>query len=808
MLKNYLIVAFRALRRRPVLSAANIAGLAVGLAACILILFYLFDELTFDSMHRDGDRIVRVIEEREASDGAKRHYAYTSGALGPELRTSLTDVENSARLIGSWGTGRRVVERGEARFYVGDHAFAEPAFFEMFDFPFVAGNASGALDEPNEVVLTTAAAERYFGREDPVGQTIAVEGLGDLTVTGVVDLPNNTHVDYSIFFSLATLLQNDDWRAYLASWESSIVVTYLLLSSRADLSRVDAEVSKTLSRHADPEVGSRRMPYLQPLSAIHLSSSHVDFDVNRAKGSPAYMYLFGAVALFILLIAIINYTNMATAQSLRRTREIGMRKTVGAHRRQLAAQFLVESILTTFIALLLAGVLVRLSLPLFSAMSGKTLSIVAAGAGAILTGSVLLAVLVGVAAGSYPALYLSRFRPTASLQAAQGSERLFGAPIRKGLVILQFTLSIALLIGTITLHRQLDFVQNTRLGFNEDELVIVDINDYRVRSGFESVKAEFAGIPGVEHVSVSNRIPGDWKTIPRVDIARAGIDQVSTAHFLGVDEDFLETFEIDLIDGASFGRGFATDSTSVLVNETAARQFGLSPHDVLRFPEVGACTDCPLRFEARVAGIVGDFHYESLHLPIGPLVIGYRANPIDVIDYFSIRADGRRVPEVLEGLRRVGERYDPDHPFEYNFLDARLAGFYEGERQVRSVLGAAAFLALLIACMGLFGLAALTAERRTKEIGIRKALGATVGQIVGLLTGDFARLVGIAFAIASPLAYFGITWWLQGFAYRAPVAVTTFLVAGGGALIVALLTVSYQSIRAALADPVASLRYE
>lgn len=807
MLKNYLTVAFRSLRRYPLLSAADVLGLAVGLAVCILILLYIYDELSYDSMHAEADRIVRVLEEREAADGARRHYAYTAGALGPELQRTVPAVENAARMVGASGTGRRVVERGEARFYVGDHAFTEPAFFDMFDFRFVAGSPTGALDDPQEVVLTIESAERYFGHEDPIGQTIGVEGIGDFTVTGVVNLPTNTHVNKSIFFSFETLLQNEDWRTYLESWESSIVMTYLQLAPQATADDVGAAVAERMARLADGETAATRRPYLQPLADIHLASGHIDFDENRAQGAPEYLYLFGAVALFVVLIAAINYTNMSTARSMRRAKEIGMRKAAGALRSQLVWQFLVESLLTTFAALILAAVLVWLALPFFNTMSGKSMSIGAAGLRSIIAGAVLLVGAVGLLAGSYPAFYLSRYRPAMVLRGVGGTCHSGTVPLRKSLVVLQFTLSIALIIGTLALHRQLEFVQNTRLGFNEDRLVVVDINDGRVRSAFETVKSEFSGVPGVERVTVSNRVPGDWKNIPRVDITRAGGEQVSTAHFLGVDEDFLDTYEIRLVGGEPFGRGFARDSTSVLVNETAARQLGLSIGDLVRVPEE-TCVDCPALFEARVAGIVDDFHYESLHLPIGPLVMGYRTNPLDVIDYFTIRVDGRTASEVVDGLRRVGERFDPDHPFEFNFLDVRLADFYTSERQVRSVIGAAALLALLIACMGLFGLAAFTAERRTKEIGIRKTLGATVGQIVALLTGDFARLVGVAFVVATPIAYVGTHWWLQEFAYRAPVGVSTFLLAGGTALLLAVLTVSYQAVKAALADPVESLRYE
>ncbi len=807
MLKNYLVIAARSLRRHFFLSSANVVGLAVGMAVCMLIFLYIQDELSFDRMHDDAGRIVRVIEARTTAEGGEQHFTYTAGALGPELERSVPAVEQAVRMVSSWSSGRRVVQRGEARFYVGDHVFTEQGIFDMFDFEFVSGSPGGALDEPNEVVLTTESAKRYFGAEDPVGQILEVEGFADFTVTGVIDLPHNTHFEKSILFSFETLMQIEGWRNWLSGWGSTGVMTYLKLAPGTSLSSAQTAVGEAFVRHADDEMQASRAPYVQALQDIHLRSGHIDFDENRAAGSPAYLYLFGAIAFFVILIAAINYTNMATARSMQRAREIGMRKAVGAHRMQLVGQFLAESLLIAAVALILAAAIVWVTLPVFNEMAGKTLAPGIATAWPLIGGGIVIAAFVGLLAGMYPAVYISRYRPATVLRGLAGTAG-GGAPLRKSLVVVQFTMSIVLIIGTLLIHNQLEYIQNKRLGFEQDQLVVVDINSGNVRSSFEAVKQEFAGVPGVANVAVSNNIPGDWKNIPQVDAVPAGQENASTVHFLGVDEDFLDTWKIDLLEGANFGRGFATDSTSLLVNETAARRLGVGVGDLISFPEDGDCANCPNAFEARVAGIVRDFHFESLHRPIGPLLLGYRTNPIDVIDYFTIRMDARSTSAVIAGLSAVGERFDPDHPFEHNFLDQRLAEFYTSEQQVRSIVGTAAMLAILIACLGLFGLAAFTAERRTKEIGIRKTLGATVGQIVALLTGDFARLVGIAFLIASPLAYLVMRWWMQDFAYHAPIGVATFLLAGGAALTLAVLTVSYQSVKAALADPVKSLRYE
>ncbi len=797
MLKNYLLVAFRAVRRHPLYAAMNIVGLAAGLAAFVLIAFYIADELSFDRMHSRSDRIHRVVEARTSPDASERHFVYTSGALGPALADALPEVTASVRGISRWSAGRRVVARGDARFYVGDHLFTEPAFFETFDFPFVAGDPAHALDEPFDVVLTEAAAERYFGTENPIGEHVQMEGMGDLTVRGVVRLPENTHVGYSMFISFASLTQNENWNGWIESWESNGVLTYLLLAPDADAAAVEAKMQDFVRDRADHESFESRAPYLQALTDIHLRSGHVTYDENRAPGRMVYLILFGAVAVCVVLIAAMNYMNMATARSMRRAREVGMRKVVGAGRRQLAGQFLAESTLTSMIALLLGLGIVASVLPYFNRMADKSITLEIAANWPFFLGILAAAVSIGLIAGAYPAFYLSRFQPSDVLRGGTSARR---SPVWKGIVVAQFAISITLIVATLVISRQLDFIQNKPLGFEEDQLVVVDINDGNVRSQFDVVKQEFGRVRGVESVSVSNNIPGDWKNIPQVEASVPGMDEPATVHFLGVDEAFLDTYRIRLIDGESFSGRFAADSTSLLVNQTAAKSLGVRPGDLVRMPDD--------EFAARVIGIVEDFHFSSLHEQIGPMLLGYRSNPIDVIDYFTIRFDAADIAQTIAGLRTVGERFDPEHPFEYNFLDERLADYYASERRVRGIFSAAAALAILIACLGLFGLAAYAAERRTKEIGIRKVLGATAAGLVRLMTTDFARLVAVAFILAAPLSYLAMHLWLQDFAYRTSVGWATLLGAGGIALLLAVLTVGYHALRAATADPVESLRYE
>jgi putative ABC transport system permease protein len=795
MLKNYLIVALRSIRRNSLYAVMNVGGLAIGLAACILITLYIADELSFDRMHEDADRIYRVIEERTGVHGASQHFVYTMGPLGPALESSVPGVEETVRAMSAWSTGRRSIQRGDARFFVGNQLFTEPGFFDLFDFPFVAGDPEGALEEPFEVVLTEESALMYFGDENPIGQTLSVEFIGDFTVRGVVRVPQNTHVEYSMFFSFATMTSQEDWKNWLADWSTKRVMTYVRLAPGIDPAGIDQEMMRLVESHADEETRETRRPHLQALTDIHLGSSHIDFDENRGRGHAPYLYIFGVVAVFLVLIAAINYMNMATARSMRRAREIGLRKVVGAYRRQLIAQFLAESLLTSWMALVVALLLVRAALPAFNSFADKVLAV----SFPVLLGSLVLASIVGILAGSYPALFLSKFQP-ASILKGSGDRRMGGARMREALVVAQFVMSIALIVATIVVQNQLEFVQSKRLGFEEQQLVVVDINDGRLRAGYASVKQEMAAVPGVVNVSVSNNVPGDWKNIAQVEIASTGEDALTRAHFFAVDEHFLETYRIELAEGRSFGGEFATDSTSVLLNETAARTLRLDVGDRLRIPAQA--------FEADVIGIVRDFHFMSLHQPIGPMVLGFRSNPIDLIDYFTVRISGENPLATIDGLRAVGERFDPDHPFELNFLDQRLMDFYTRETRVRQIFGASAALSILIACLGLFGLAAFTTEVRTKEIGVRKVLGASVTDIVSLLSRDLARLVVIAFVLAAPLAYLVMRWWLQDFAYRTDMGPSTFAAAGILAFVTAMATVSYHSIKAATADPVKNLRYE
>ena len=805
MLKNYLKIALRNLRRQPGYAVINVVGLAVGLACFLLIVLYVQDERRFDRFHEKADRLYRVVEARDAADQEEQHIADTMGPLASTLVRDFPEVVGATHMLSRSVIGRRTMQYGPNRYYEADYLFAEPSFFEVFDFVLLRGNLEAALNEPQSVVLTERAARKYFGDEDPSGKILSMEQFGDLRVTGVLrDPPKNSHLHFSMLISFATLEANvgDGFLQWIQSWRSTGALTYLVLADGASPDAVEAKLLPLLRTYRDEEQLTRT-PYLQPITDVHFGSGHIEFDRNEAKGDVAYLYIFSAIALFILLIACINYMNMATARSMQRAREVGLRKVVGAHRRQLIRQFLSESILLAVLALALALALVRMALPAFNTLADKELAFGLLAEGPFLLGLMALVLAVGVVAGSYPAFYLSKFRPalvlTGSGEAGAGAARL-----RRSLVVTQFALSIIMIVATVVVYQQLDYVQTRRLGFNQHQLVVIDINSGDVRSNWRTIKGEFAQAPGVQNVSVTSRVPGDWKFITQIDVVPEGAEETEliTMHFLGIDEDFLDTYEINLKQGRAFSMDFATDSSSVLLNETAARMLGIDAPG-------GQMVNIPATpFEGRVVGIVEDFHFRSLHEAIGPLVLGYWSNPVRVIDYFTARIDGGDLPATLDALRAVGERFDPSHPFEFNFLDQRLNDFYETEARVGKLFGIAAFLAVVIACLGLFGLASFTAEQRTKEIGVRKVLGASVGGIVVLLSKDFLKLVALAFVVAAPVAYVAMDRWLNDFAYRIDLTAGIFLMTGLAALGIAIITVSYQSIRAALANPVESLRYE
>ena len=803
MFSNYFKIALRNLKKNPGYSLINIAGLAIGLACCILILLYVQDELTFDSFHQNADRIYRLVTTQKSPERGERHFPSAMGPVAPALLTEFPEAVKAVRLRDRQDMGRFTVRHGEKSFYEGDYLVAESSFFEVFDFKLLQGDPKTALALPSSVVITEATAKKYFGDENPVGQTLAVERYGDLKVTGLLqNPPRDSHLDFNMLLSFATLEANPRWKEFIDSWESDSFITYVLMREKIGVPAFNAKLAALAQKHFNAEQKNSVQLSLQPLRDVHFHSAHLEFDRNSRKGEITYIYIFSAIALFVLLIACINYMNLATARSMKRAREIGMRKVVGARQPQLIGQFLGESILLSCLGLFFALVAVELVLPAFNAFADKNLALDFFSNGWLVSSLALLVFGVGIISGSYPAFYLANLSPTHVFKGATKSGG--GSQLRRGLVVAQFALSIIMIIATVVAYRQIDYIRTKNLGFNEEQLVVVDINSGGTRRNFVSIKNEMKKIAAVKEVSVSSRVPGEWKNLSQIDVVPEGAATTAThsMYFIGIDAEFLATFEMKLAAGRNLSNEMGTDTSAVIINEAAARLLGWeSPLGMeLRAPANN--------YRARVVGVVKDFHFQSLHQKIEPLVLGHWNNPIIAIDYFTARVATSNLAGTLAALQGVHEQFDQVTPFEYNFLDERLNDFYQTDIRVGKIFGASATLAIFIACLGLLGLAAFIAEQRTKEIGVRKVLGASAGNIVYLLSKDFTKLVLIATVIASPLAYWALQRWLQNFAYHISLGPGTFLLAGFGALLIALLTISFQAIRAALTNPVEALRYE
>jgi len=799
MIKNYIKIAVRNLRKHKAYSLINLLGLSIGLAVAILILLYVRDELEFDTFHQASDRIYRLIETQTTPEGERR-FAITVAPLGPTMVAEIPGVEDFTRLI---RLGRLTIRHEEKRYYE-EFLAADASFFKLFDFKFVQGDPSTALADPLTAVLTKTASKKYFGEANPIGKTLETDRGMDFEIIGVIqDPPQNSHLKFEVLMSLATLQANERFRPYFDRWDAEGFTTYILLSKASNMNEVAEQITALLTANQPDNYDVQKRITLQPLRDIHFHSAGIEEDRNAGKSEMAYIYVLAAIALFIVLIACINYMNLATARSANRTGEIGLRKVVGAQRKQLIAQFMTESLIMSFAALLLALVVVQNVLPFFNTFAAKDLSIDIAGNTPLILALLLLATVVGVVSGSYPALFLSKTQIMQTLKRSAHAS-FNGSWLRRILVVTQFALSVVLIIATLAAFAQMRFIQNKRLGFNQDHLIVIDINSGGVRSSFAAMKTELARGPEVRNVSVTSRVPGEWKNIVTLDVVPQGLPETASRSmkFIGVDQDFLATFEVDLADGRNFDSKMATDTSAVLLNQAAVANFGWDDPLGKTFRVPGK------EYEAHVIGVVKNFHFRSLHEKIEPLILGHSHNPIQNIDYFSLRIGGAHISRTLAYLQQVHQEFDKVTPFEYHFLDQQIDNFYKKDQRVSQFFAVAAGLAILIACLGLFGLAAFTAEQRTKEIGIRKVLGARVWQLAFLLSKDFTQLVAIAFLIASPIAYYCVGRWLESFAYYTPIGVSLFIVAGLIAFFIALLTVAYQAIKTALANPVDSLRYE
>ncbi len=823
MINNYFKIASRTLIKNKLYTALNVAGLTFGLSCFLLIGLYLFDELTFDTQHSKADRIYRVIEHKTVN-GESTTIAAASYKLAEESKKVIPGVENTTR-IQRMGRANILNPENPTNFFQETVTAANEHFLEIFDFPLIEGDKKTALSEPNSIIITQDLAMRLFNKTDVLGKTLQFSFMeSPFKITGVLkNHPRNSTFDFSSVLSDASFQSDEVNKAMRAhDWFSESFSIYALLKPNADPKSIAGQMSKLVHHNFTPPAGTTFSFGLQPLKDIHLNSENiVDGARNSnvdpiAKGSMFYIKIFSFIAFFLLLIAGINYMNLTTARASSRLKEIGVRKAIGAFRSNLIKQFLFESLLVTFISFLLSLIVVNLLLPAFNQFTSKQLSLGFSTDYRIWLFAIAFATLTGFLSGSYPALMLSRFKPVLLLKGLKLQNK-SGLSLRKGLVIFQFTVSIVMIIGTIVLFMQVHYLNNTNLGFNKDLLVVIDVNTGKARTNFEAVKDEMAKIPTVKNVSVTSRVPGEWKSFRTIKIKNMGsTDEPKVAYMIGADKDFLKTYEIQLLKGRNFDT--RADSSAIIINETAAKMFGVTEPagQIVEIPAMsrnGDGTFTPLNpentpFKPGVIGFVKDFHFQSLRDKIEPLVLCYNQNPIHVIDYYSARIAATNIKGTLEKLKEVMVKNDKDDPFEYHFLNDQLALFYIEDERRQTILIWAALATIFIACLGLFGLATYSAEQRVKEIGVRKVLGATVFNLASLLSKDFLKLVFIANGIAFPVAWWAASKWLQEYAYHIDVHWWVFVMAGISACVIALLTVSYQAIKAAIANPVKSLRTE
>ena len=825
VLKNYLTIALRNIRKYPAYSLINISGLAIGLSAFILIMLFVRDEMSYERHHDNADDIYRlVVDIKNANDFTET--AQSATAWGPDMQRDYGEVKSMVRMKPpnqKWMIGRE-----DLSFYEKELAFVDSTIFDIFTIPLVRGNPETALEAPFKMVISEEMAAKYFAGEDPIGKTITLDNQYDFEVTAIMqDMPSNSHFRFGFLPSISSLAAQPIYgNQEFLEQHFPMVYTYLLLHPGTDAAEVTAKFPEYVRNRIGTafrldDLGIEVTLHLQPLTDIHLHSART-LEI-RPNGDIDTVYIFIAIAVFILLIASINFMNLATARSASRALEVGLRKVVGAGRGSLIGQFLGESVVLGLIALVFAILPVWLALPQFNAITGKDI-----GAGAIFEPGMLLtllgmAVLVGVLAGSYPALFLSAFKPATVLKGELRSGSGRGTLLRKGLIVFQFMISIGLIVATGIVYEQMAFASSKKLGFDKEHVVIIELTDPTPRTQYRTFRQILEQDPDVISVSGASSMPAGNLPDFQMNPLTSQPDESYTMKAYMSDFDLVETMDIEVVAGRTPSADFPIDSvmaigdarqvpegevvrSSIVINETAVQDFRWgSPAEAIG-KEIGFAGGGNRIYS--VIGVVEDFHNQSVHEVIEPTMIVY-ANE-QTYFYVFVRIEPGNIPETMSRLRRYWDELLPDYAFEYTFLDQQFASLYRSDALVGSILGFFAILTVLIACLGLFGLASFTAQQRTKEIGVRKTLGASVGSIILLLSREFTGLVAAAFVVAIPVTLWAMNSWLGDFAYRIGLIDTWWVVAaaGLGAIAIALLTVSYQSARAALTDPVDALRYE
>ncbi|HEV7380771.1 MAG TPA: ABC transporter permease [Dyadobacter sp.] len=800
MYKNYLKIALRNLFKNKVFSVINIAGVSVGLACFLLLALYVKDELSYDRHHAHADRIYRLSRTFLSKDGtASLKLGHVAPPFGPLIKQDFPEVEQVVRMLETGG----LVKYGEHVFNEENMFAAEPDIFKVFSFNITNGNPGKALENPFSIMFSRPMAEKYFGKENPIGKTVRLDNQFDYNVTGVFEpLPAQSHFHPSFLVSFSTL---NDERIYGAdglsrNWDNNSFSTFLLLPENQNPEKLVKAFPAFQSRHIGANAPDYSLLGLMKLTDIHLYS-HLDSEIE-ANGDIQYVYLFSAIAIFILLIACINYMNLATAKSATRAKEVGMRKVIGALRPQLIGQFLSESILLVFISVILSVLIVVLFLPSFNTFTHKELSFHALLDPEFLGILACITLFTGFVAGSYPAFFMTSFQPISVLK-GRIATALKNGRLRQSLVVVQFSIAVVLIISTVVVYSQMRYIRDYSLGFSKDQVLVLNMPD-DTATDFESVRQRLKENSSIKEVGRSSRIPSarlldSWEAYVMKGDTFAESNIVIKS--LSVDEDFIPAYQIGMAAGRNFSRDFATDKTNgYILNETAVKQLGWkNPSDA-----IGAGFGYG-QGRGQIIGVTKDYHFESLHQKVVPLVMFHQPGRLGRV---SIHIAGNNLKEAIAHIESFWHNKYPDIPFSYEFLDQRFGKLYATEQTQQLLFGIFAGIAIFISCLGLLGLSMFMAELRTKEIGVRKVLGASIGSLVALLSQDFLKLVLIAILIASPIAWYGMHNWLQDFAYHTEIKWWVFILAGTLAIGISLLTISFQSIKAALMNPVKSLKSE
>ncbi len=799
MLRNYLITAFRNLSKHKFHTALNILSLAIGIAACIIIFLFISEETAFDAHHSKAENIYRLCEVQSFPGTNTQNVALSMPGMGPAFIKDFPEAVNYTRYV---GRENRLWVRGDQQFIIDKMSYVDSTFLQIFDFVMLEGDPATALDEPNTIVLTVETATKIFGRQDVVGETLEMID-NTYEITGILDnIPETSHLQFDILVSFTTITREDP--EVNTQWGGNWLVTYFVLRPDADLDEMAKRYPEYLLSNSGRErINENYKLFLQPLKEVHLGSTDIEHDYqNYRKFNGKYLGIFTLVGIFILIIAAVNFMNLSTARAGTRAREVGVRKSIGANRGQLIRQFTIESVLMALVAGILALVISAAAIPYLNDLIGRTLSISTVLLDAKIIGLIVLASIgLGGLAGLYPSVYLASFKPVKVLKGIEATEG--KSLFRSSMIVTQFSLALAMIVATLIVIQQLNYMRNKDIGFTKDHILLVDMNR-TANENFKTLKQELLKNSHIQGVTASGQRIGNnfhqWGFKAEVD---TGILQITPSN-VHVDYDYLDVYEIELVAGRSFSKEFATDDgLAFIINESFAKELGFEEDPIGR--RVGHSW-YPNDSLGTIIGVTKDFNFNSLHFKVNTLSMvvhsgwGY--------DELSVKLNGQNIEEGVKQVESAWNEFVGDYPFKYSFLDDHFDQLYRSDQQMSSVISIIAVLSILIGSMGLFGLSAITMERRVKEIGIRKVLGANIQQLLIVLSKQFALLILVSFIIATPLTYLFLSGWLENFAFRVTINPIVFLIGGLMAFIIAMITISYHTVRVARANPVDSLRME